>query len=229
MKKVLIASSLALNLVLITFAAWVLSGRASGLELIAAIELAHQRWVSQFEILEVGPGDTVFLGDSITEGGAWHELFPFSNVRNRGIGGDTTTGVMARLDQITRGRPKQVFLLIGANDLRLGTSPNVVVTNILAIVAQIHKASPQTQIFVQSVLPSAQYFQESAEVLNAALAAAVAGKANWVNLYPLFLDGAGVSIDDSLSNDELHLHGRGYQVWRDAIAHLVAVREDNRS
>ncbi len=60
MKKVLFASSVLLNLALIVFAVWVLSGRGSALDLIAAIELAHQRWVSQFDLLDVGPGDTAF-------------------------------------------------------------------------------------------------------------------------------------------------------------------------
>jgi lysophospholipase L1-like esterase len=221
MKKFLIGLSIAFNIILVTFVIWVLSGGATGLAMIVAIERAHQRWISQFEILEVHPGDTVFLGDSITESGAWHELFPLSNVRNRGIGGDTTTGVMARLDQITRGRPGQIFLLIGANDLRLGTPSKDIVKNILDIVAQIHMTSPQTQVFVQSVLPSGEYYRESVEALNATLEVALEGLATWVDIYPLFLDQAGVSINDSLSNDELHLHGQGYQVWREAIAHMV--------
>ena len=52
------------------------------------------------------PGDSiVMLGDSITEGGEWVELFPGTPVRNRGIGGDTTTGLLARLAQVTGGEP----------------------------------------------------------------------------------------------------------------------------
>jgi lysophospholipase L1-like esterase len=128
---------------------------------------------------------------------------------------------MARLDQITRGRPGQVFLLIGANDIRLGTPSKDIVKNILDIVAQIHMTSPQTQVFVQSVLPSGEYYRESVEALNATLEVALEGQATWVDIYPLFLDQAGVSINDSLSNDELHLHGQGYRVWREAIAHMV--------
>lgn len=93
---------------------------ASGYFINLFIQPAHERWVSQFEVLPVLPGDTVFLGDSITEGGSWHELFPSSRVRNRGIGGEVTTGVLGRVNQISRGAPSQVFLLIGTNDLAFG-------------------------------------------------------------------------------------------------------------
>jgi hypothetical protein len=43
----------------------------------------------------------------------------------------------------------------------------------------------------------------------------------WIDLYPRFLAPDG-SIRDDLSNDELHLLGPGYDLWRDAIAHHVA-------
>jgi hypothetical protein len=44
------------------------------------------------EFMEVGlcGGEVVFLGDSITAGGAWHEWFPDVPVVNRGIDGDTS-------------------------------------------------------------------------------------------------------------------------------------------
>ena len=89
------------------------SAVASGYLISLFIQPAHERWVSQFEELPIASGDTVFLGDSITEGGSWHELFPESSVRNRGIGGVTTSGILARIDQIRHGKPGQIFLMIG--------------------------------------------------------------------------------------------------------------------
>jgi len=40
----------------------------------------------------------LFLGDSITEQGMWHEWLPEVPTLNRGIGGDTVHEVQARLD-----------------------------------------------------------------------------------------------------------------------------------
>lgn len=96
-------------------------------------------------------GDIVFLGDSITEYGSWHELFPQAAVRNRGISGDNTTSMLGRIDQITCGKPAKVFLMIGTNDLSGGVSPKDIVTNTVKIVETLQKDSPHTKIFVQRI------------------------------------------------------------------------------
>jgi hexosaminidase len=220
-KKWAVGFSVTLNIVLLALVIWFFSGGATELLVNYFIQPLHQRWLSQFEVLDVQAGDTVFLGDSITEGGSWQELFPATSVRNRGISGDVTAGVIARLEQITRGQPAQLFLMIGTNDLSSGVSEEEIVRNIVAIVDEVHAASPQTEIFVQSVLPRGEAYQAGVESLNRALETAVMERATWINLYPLFLDEAGVSIDDTLSNDELHLHGAAYLRWRDAIVELV--------
>lgn len=224
MKKIAIGLSITLNFIILSIVIWVWSGSALNFLVSFFSQPKHERWVSQFEVIGVQPGDTVFLGDSITEGGSWDELFPKSKVRNRGIGGDVTTGVLARLNQITDGQPAQIFLMIGTNDVFGGVSNAEIKDNINRIIETVHLASPQTDIFVQSILPRDKRYQDSIELLNSSLETAISGKATWVNLYPLFLDEAGTSIDNLLSNDELHLLGQGYLVWRDAIAHLVNSR-----
>ncbi len=78
-----------------------------------------------------------------------------------------------------------------------------------------------SQFEVLGVLPRAVEYRERIESLNRVLAQAVAGRASWVDLYPLFLDEQDGSIADAFSNDELHLLGAGYAVWRDAIETLV--------
>src|ERR1022692_2171298 len=59
----------------------------------------------------------VFLGDSITAAFEWGESFAGSTpVLNRGIGGDTTLGVLERIADVSRLNPVAVFLMIGTND-----------------------------------------------------------------------------------------------------------------
>ena len=127
------------------------SAVASGYLISLFIQPAHERWVSQFEELPIASGGTVFLGDSITEGGSWHELSPESSVRNRGIGGVTTSGILARIDQIRHGQPGQIFLMIGTNDLGFGVSQADIVGNVRRIVDEIHDVSPHTEFYMQSV------------------------------------------------------------------------------
>ncbi len=63
-------------------------------------------------------GEIVFIGNSLTEQGAdWSIKFGIRGVRNRGIAGDVTDGVLKRLDEIIYYKPKSVFLLIGVNDI----------------------------------------------------------------------------------------------------------------
>jgi lysophospholipase L1-like esterase len=222
-KKLAIVLSVGLNVIFLAIAIALFAGAASGYVISIFIQPAHERWVSQFEELPIAPEDTVFLGDSITEGGSWHELFPDSQVRNRGIGGDVTAGVLERIEQVRQGQPGQVFLLIGTNDLAFGVTEAEIVANIRTIIDEIHAVSPQTEIYVQSVLPRAIEFREQVESLNQAIQPAIEGAATWIDLYPIFLDTDG-SIKNAYSNDELHLHGAGYLAWRDAIKKFVQTK-----
>jgi lysophospholipase L1-like esterase len=59
----------------------------------------------------------------VTDAGEWAELLelgPDVRVANRGIAGDTTDDVLARLSSVTRLEPRVVALLIGVNDLLQG-------------------------------------------------------------------------------------------------------------
>ena len=71
----------------------------------------------------------VMLGDSITEGwrddfSAW---FPGVKVANRGISGDTSRGVLIRLQEdVLALHPQAVVVLIGTNDLEEKADPETI-------------------------------------------------------------------------------------------------------
>ena len=56
-----------------------------------------------FEELPVTSNDIIFLGNSITNGAEWSELFHNKHIKNRGISGDICMGVYDRLDAILKG------------------------------------------------------------------------------------------------------------------------------
>ncbi|MDQ3279044.1 MAG: hypothetical protein M3Q06_12005, partial [Bacteroidota bacterium] len=64
----------------------------------------HQR-VTHFKSLPKTTGDILFLGNSITDGGEWSELFNDVKVKNRGISGDVTAGVLNRLAEVAQRKP----------------------------------------------------------------------------------------------------------------------------
>ena len=73
--------------------------------------------VSQFNELKYSDKfSIVMIGDSITDGAEWYELLKNNEVQNRGIGGDTTKGILDRLDTINKSI-KKAFLMIGINDI----------------------------------------------------------------------------------------------------------------
>ena len=97
-----------------------------------------------YEALPVVSTDIVFLGNSITDGGEWAELFGDARMKNRGISGDIAEGVYDRLDAVLGGKPAKIFLLIGINDVARGTSADTIVARILKIAKKIGEDSPRT-------------------------------------------------------------------------------------
>ncbi|GGP56829.1 GDSL-type esterase/lipase family protein [Shewanella saliphila] len=74
--------------------------------------------MTMFNLQPLEAGDIVFIGDSITEQGmSWGRRFGDLAVRNRGIKGDMTYGVLARLEEMKANPPKSVFIMIGINDI----------------------------------------------------------------------------------------------------------------
>jgi hypothetical protein len=91
----------------------------------------------------------VFLGDSITQGwgGGLGAAFPGVKVANRGISGDTTRGVLIRLEEdVLALDPAAVVILIGTNDLEEGATPEVAVANLRLILSAIEAHDTATPI-----------------------------------------------------------------------------------
>jgi lysophospholipase L1-like esterase len=161
----------------------------------------------------------VFLGNSITaEGKDWSERLSYPNIKNRGIGGDVTAGVLARIDEITYFKPKAVFLLIGINDLWNNT-PNIpsveyISSNIIKISNVINKISPNTKIYIQTILPvEKEVYKENIISINSILKQAQnKNPYKIIDLYSVFVNNEG-TIKSDLSTDGVHLSEKGYDVW----------------
>ena len=115
---------------------------------------AYHRRIKEFKADPIGFNKVVFLGNSITEaGGNWNERFGVSNVVNRGITGDYTISLQARLNEIYYYKPLKVFLLIGINDIFDGVVPYIpeetpksIAKNIFTIVDSINYYSKETDL-----------------------------------------------------------------------------------
>lgn len=193
----------------------------------AKIDSSYANWYYQarydlFQRLADKKVDIVFLGNSITERGDWNELIPGKRVANRGIGGDNSFGVLARLDGLIAQRPSQVFLMIGINDLGRGLPVEVIVHNYRRILERLRAGLPGTRIYLQSVLPLNEsllkydYLKgKNARVkqLNEELVK-LAGEYGhpFVNLHEVLADAAG-ELKKDYTMDGIHLKTEAYLVW----------------
>ncbi|OAO05260.1 hypothetical protein A8B75_05630 [Sphingomonadales bacterium EhC05] len=174
--------------------------------------------VGFFEGFPVKSGDIVMLGDSITEQAQWEDIFPGLPIKNRGIGGDITSGVLARLDGIVAARPSKIFIKIGTNDLTHGSEKYVSYKQYREIVSKLKTSSPGTQVYLQSILPRGADYRAKVEAFNSQIKKIADDlDVTYVDLYPSFLADDG-SIRDELSSDELHINGAGYKIWKSLLA-----------
>ncbi|GHT15298.1 sialate O-acetylesterase [Bacteroidia bacterium] len=187
---------------------------------------------SLFEILPTTTADIIFFGNSITDFCEWVELFNNPNIKNRGISGDRTYWMLDRLDPIIKGKPHKLFLLIGTNDIGYEAgNPQDVANNITKLVERFQAESPQTKLYIQSILPVNNDFElyakrhgaKSAEIIEAnnLLKNICAQKSiTFIDVYSQLIDQNG-KLNKEYTNDGLHLLGQGYLVWKGVLEEYI--------
>lgn len=189
---------------------------------------------SQFKILPKIENAIVFLGDSITAQGEWTELLANyniqNNIQNRGISGDTVTRILRRLDTLLESKPRQVFLMVGINDLiNAKKTIDETVAGYKEILMQFQTKIPDTQIFIQSVLPVNNqayiFWQDNQKVISLNLklkALAQEFDYQYIDIFFHLLDAQG-QLDAKYTTDGLHLNGQAYLVWKATIKEYIAI------
>lgn len=183
-----------------------------------------------FYTLSVKSNNIVFLGNSITNMHEWGEAFADPSVINRGISGAISDEVVANIETYISGHPKKVFLMIGTNDL--GTAgmnyPDYPFRNFKIIIDRIQRESPQTEIYVESILPTLagdkrnpQYIVQTNEKMKAYCAEK---KVTYVDLWSKLVVSGTTYQQPSNTLDGVHLLASGYQIWCKAIEGYVGVK-----
>lgn len=174
-------------------------------------------------------GAVVFLGDSITQGwGAdFKQAFPGLKLANRGIGGDTTRGMLLRLQEdVLTLHPKAVVLLMGTNDIEVGVSAEAIGRNFQKIVAALKAHDVKMPVIVCRVFPSSatkKRPKETIAAVNALYDAAVKNdpQVTVIDTYTLFANAEGDARAEYFP-DLLHLNAAGYARWAAALRPLFA-------
>jgi lysophospholipase L1-like esterase len=164
-------------------------------------------------------GAVVFFGDSITEHWDTAKAFPSLKTANRGIAGDTTRGMLYRLQEdVIDLQPRLIVYLGGINDLSMpeyGGTPEVIAANVKSILTALQAKLPQTPVIVCEIMPG-----KSSQIIaaNAAVDEVLLGfpNAHRLKIYSLFLNPDGKQ-NASLFKDGTHPNDTGYAIWQSAL------------
>ena len=184
-----------------------------------------------FKVLAPAEGSILFIGNSITDMHCWPEAFVTSEgeylpIVNRGNSGTYSTEQSDNLESYLQSKPKKVFMMIGTNDIAtsggLNFSPEQVLQYIKSIVARIQARSPQTKVYLYSILNNKTANRVEATWLKAneliKAYAETVDKVTYVDLYDKL---TGVAQGGALSYDNLHLTAAAYQVWTESICQYL--------
>ena len=191
-------------------------------------------WLNRQELFESLPTDSnsiVFLGNSLTQNFELAEFFPNYKIKNRGINGDVSVGILNRVKSITDLHPSKIFVEMGINDLGTGVSRESILKNYNSLIDFIQSECKSTKIYIQSTFPvengGRRYPNFCNERVNAEVVKlntsledlAIEKKITFINVYPhLELNG---QLNPMYSVDGIHLNGAGYLLWAEILKPFV--------
>ena len=190
---------------------------------LSADEPFRRHRFDQFKALPPQDSTIVFLGNSITNMHEWWEAFGSEQrVVNRGTSGAYTYELIDNIAPIISMRPAKVFIEIGTNDLGTGHSPDSVASRVGTLVSLIRQGSPDTRVYVSSILPSncGTRTTEAIQATNTMIRGLVEAQgATYIDVYD---DMQGI-LSNEISYDRLHLTSKGYAKWIERLADAVGL------
>lgn len=194
------------------------------------IETDYKNKVEIFKNQDNEPGSIVFIGDSMFSYWNINDFIKNPNIVNWGIGGDTTIGVLDRLQLVIDLNPSIVIVSIGANDLI--RVPNTTISDIANRIKLI-KTTLETNIidvkveFI-SLLPildnhestNHNYLRARTNDQIDSVNKAVIDDINYIDINSELKDNNN-KLNLKYSLDGVHLNLDGYKVFSTAIANRV--------
>lgn len=164
--------------------------------------------------------NSVFIGDSITEGFAFNEILPSENVM---AGAGATAGYIYEeyMDDLAEKKPDNVFIMLGSDDMLMPVDdPKALFeSDMTKLIDKIKEEVPNAKIYLQSITPVTQ------EALNSdgrykimdefnELVKELAGKlsVNYVDIAAIINENP-----DLFAEDGVHFKKEFYQLWLDKL------------
>jgi lysophospholipase L1-like esterase len=185
--------------------------------------------------LEIARGGSIgllFVGDSITDLWddralpIWNENWAPLKAANFGISGDTTQGVLWRMQngELEGFKAKLIVLMLGTNNINRNPNDDIVEGDRL-IVEEFKKRQPQAKVLILGIFPRnadpASPFRATIKEINGKLAKLADNKqVFYMDIGDKFLTADG-TLTTEIMNDGLHPTAKGYQIWADAMRDRV--------
>ena len=156
--------------------------------------------------------EIVMLGDSITGRGNWKKLLENEHLVNLGVDGDTTSGILNRVNIVVELEPKFVFLMAGINDLCMSIPLEDIFENYKKIL-EIFKKKNINLIVQSTLITQMSAVNKKVESFNKLLREYCEEKdIKFIDLNNFFSNEDNLLRED-LTTDGLHLGEKAYKVW----------------
>lgn len=184
------------------------------------------------EVARAGDVELLLMGDSITD--FWRnedgnfagkpildEYFGHWKIANFGIAGDTTQGVLYRL-QNGEGEgfsPRAVMLMIGTNNTARNNAAEIA-EGVGAVVLELENRFADAEILLLAVFPRGRaddpVREEIAEINQTIARLDARERVHYLDIGDVFLDSDG-NIPADVMSDGLHPGPAGYRLWAEAV------------
>jgi lysophospholipase L1-like esterase len=187
--------------------------------------LNYRIQVGMYDLFKSTQADIVMLGNSLTYNANWSEILNRSDIANRGISSDITSGYLHRLEYVYKLKPKICFIEGGINDLYSNDSVKNIIRNYASIVEslQAHLIIPviQSTLYVGAKYPQAKDKNRQVRQLNDWLVSfAAKSEIEFLDINTLVSQKGVLRAD--LTYDGIHLNAKGYALWAPEVEKVLA-------
>jgi lysophospholipase L1-like esterase len=148
----------------------------------------------------------------------------FGDTDNEGYPGITISLLQATLTQngsLTTYQPQIILLLIGTNDILIGSTSSKMLDDLSSLIDFIHSSAPQAKLIVGSIPP---HGNDDIDTYNTAIPGLVLSK-NGAGSWASFANTRAGLTDSDMSSDGIHPNPTGYAkiaaAWDQALSPLL--------